>query len=103
MIVEQIRYYATDEDLDQVLEVRRAVGRVRGQLGLPPGQILLADPAPEDGPSLVWQCGYQDEGEMASVQAQLMGNAEYEAARERLGVLAVRVELELYTAEDEAE
>ena len=40
---------------------------------------------------------------MASVQAQLMGNAEYEAARERLGVLAVRVELELYTAEDEAE
>ncbi len=96
MIVEQIRYYIREEDRDSVLRARREVVRIRGQVGVPAGQILVADDGPEGGPALIWQCGYADEGEMGMAEAALIGHAEYEAAREELGTLVIRVELELY-------
>ena len=96
MIVEQIRYYIREDDRDSVLRARREVVRIRGQVGVPAGQILVADDGPEGGPALIWQCGYADEGEMGMAEAALIGHAEYEAAREELGTLVIRVELELY-------
>lgn len=96
MIIEQIRYFIREEDCETVLEARREVGRLRSGVGVPPGQILVADDGPEGGPTLIWQCGYVDEGEMGMAEAALIGNAEYERARERLGALVTRVELELY-------
>ncbi len=96
MIVEQIRYYIREEDRESVLRARREVVRIRSQVGVPAGQILVADDGPEGGPALIWQCGYADEGEMGMAEAALIGHAEYEAAREELGTLVIRVELELY-------
>jgi hypothetical protein len=101
MIIEQIRYFISEDYRDEILQLRREITRIRSQLGLPGGHILLADPTP-DSPTLVWQCGYEDETEMGLTEARLIGNAEYEAARNRLGELAARVELEIYMA-DEAE
>jgi hypothetical protein len=99
MIIEQIRYFISEDQKDEILQLRRQVTRIRSQLGLPGGRILLADPSP-DGPAFIWQCGYEDESEMGLTEARLIGNAEYEAARNRLGQLAARVELEIYMADE---
>ncbi len=101
MIVEQLRYYVNDQDREQLILARRQVNRVRSELGLPPGKILLADSGLEEGPSLIWQCSYEDESHMAAVEVSLIGNSEYEAARNRVSGLATRVELELYTFDEE--
>ncbi len=103
MIIEQIRYYIREEDRDSVLRARREVVRIRTQAGVPAGQILVADDGPEGGPTLIWQCGYANEGEMGMAEAALIGHAEYEAAREELGTLVIRVELELYMGDVENE
>jgi hypothetical protein len=103
MIIEQIRYFIHEENRDEVLETRRRVTRLRSQLGLPPGYILVADAMPDDAPALIWQCGYEHVAAMAAATTALMGNAEYEAARDRLGSLAVRVELELYMTDEDEE
>ncbi len=103
MIIEQIRYYIREEDRESVLRARREVVRTRSQVGVPTGQILVADDGPEGGPALIWQCGYADEGEMGMAEAALIGHAEYEAAREELGTLVIRVELELYMGDVENE
>jgi hypothetical protein len=97
MIIEQIRYYASAQDREQLLLARRVVSQVRSRSGLPPGHILLADSDVDEGPSVVWQCSYEDETQMSSVEVALIGDPDYEAARERVGALASRVELELYT------
>lgn len=101
MIIEQIRYYTAEDAVDQILEARREVSNLRRQLNLPPGRILIADPAPEGTPAVVWQCAYEDEGLMGSAEAAVMGHADYEAARGRLATLAVRVEVELFMTDDE--
>ena len=46
MIVEQIRYYIEEQNKDETLTARREETRVRTELGLPPGHILVADPGP---------------------------------------------------------
>jgi hypothetical protein len=74
---------------------------MRRSLGLPPGHILVADDGPDEGPSLIWQCGYEDEGQLAAAEGALIGNPEYEEARGRLGTLVSRVELELYISDEE--
>ena len=99
MIIEQIRYFVDTERHEEAIEARREVSRVRKSLGLPSGRILLADPDPE-APGLIWQCGYQDEEEMGSVTDALMGNEEYEAARNTLARVVRSAVLELYLAED---
>lgn len=101
MIIEQIRYYFLQDQRDEILRARREVTRIRRTVGIPPGHILVADPAPEEGPTLVWQCGYTDESELGTADARLIGNEEYEAARERLNTLVTRVELELYMTDEE--
>lgn len=101
MIIEQIRYYFLQDRRDEIIQARREVTRVRRTVGIPPGHILVADPAPDEGPTLVWQCGYADESELGAADATLIGNAEYEAARERLNALVTRVELELYMTDEE--
>jgi hypothetical protein len=101
MIVEQIRYYIEEQDKDETLLARREETRVRVELGLPPGHILVADPGPPEVPALVWQCIYEDESAMAAATAKLIGNAGYEAIRERLRALTLKVELELYTADED--
>jgi hypothetical protein len=103
MIVEQFRYYADEEQREQILAARRAISRVRSQLGLPSGHILVADPAPEDGPFMIWQCSYEDEVTMAVAEATLAGSADYAAARDQLGRLTKRIEFEIYTADEEKE
>ena len=103
MIVEQIRYFTTQVDRDTVLTARRAVNRVRASLGIPPGHTLLADADPDEGPTLIWQCVYEDEGQLAAAEGALMGDETYEAARSTLSRLAVRVELELYVSDEEEE
>src|SRR5947209_2759356 len=100
MIIEQIRYFMAEDRMEEILEVRREVTRIRRELGLPSGQILVADPPPDDGPVLVWQCGYEDESELGAAQAALMGNPRYEEMRDRLGTPVARVELEIYAADD---
>lgn len=100
MIIEQIRYFIEEANRAEVLEVRREITRIRDAHGIPGGHILLAETDGDEGPYLVWQCGYADEAEMGMAETRLIGNAEYESARERLGQLITRVELELYTAEE---
>jgi hypothetical protein len=101
MIIEQIRYYVDGDEYDHLLQARREVTRIRQQHGVPAGLILIADPNPEDGPVVVWQCSYEDEGDMGTAEATLIGNADYEAARARLSDIVSRVELELYTPDEE--
>jgi hypothetical protein len=101
MLIEQIRYFVDEDKREELLVVRREIDRFRTEAGMPPGHILLSDDTPSGGPTVVWQCGYEDEGQMGLADAQLIGNAEYEAARERLASLVQRVELELYTSDDE--
>lgn len=101
MIIEQMRYYISEGAEDQVLEVRREVSRLRSLVGAPGGHILIADPPPDDGPALVWQCAYEDESEMAHAEAAIAGNADYSAARERLGGLVSRIELEIYASDED--
>lgn len=103
MFVEQIRYFVTEETADQVMEARREVSRIRSEHGLPDGYILVADPLPDEGPGLIWQCGYDDDSQMAVASSALIGNAEYEAARDRLAGLVERVEIELYTSGEDGQ
>jgi hypothetical protein len=101
MLIEQIRYFVDEDNRDELVSVRREIDRFRTEAGMPSGQILLSDATPSGGPTVVWQCGYEDEGEMGLADARLIGNAEYEAARQRLASLVQRVELELYTTDDD--
>lgn len=101
MVIEQIRYFVDEDKREDLLVVRREIDRYRVEAGMPPGHILVSDDTPAGGPTVVWQCGYEDEGQMGMADTQLIGHAEYEAARERLASLVQRVELELYTSDDE--
>jgi hypothetical protein len=100
MIIEQIRYFVPEDRCDAVVSTRREIDRIRSAVNVPPGHILLADETPSGAPTVVWQCAYEDEGEMGLADARLIGNVDYEAARERLAQLVDRVELELYTSDD---
>ena len=101
MIIEQIRYYISEENLDRAVQARREETGIREEMRLPAGRILVADPIPDEGPGLIWQCGYDDESDMAQSSSALIGNERYEAARALLGSLCSRVELELYMTIDE--
>ncbi len=100
MIVEQIRYFVDEDKRRELVETRRELDRIRQAAGMPAGRILLSDATPSGGPTVVWQCAYDDEGDMGLADAHLIGQADYEAARERLSGLVQRVELELYTSDD---
>lgn len=102
MLIEHIRYYVREDRREALLAVRREINRAREHLGLPPGYILLADPDLDASPTVVWQCGYENEDVMATVTTSLIGNEEYEAGRARLAELVDRVELEIYTVEEDA-
>ncbi|GAC1319588.1 MAG: hypothetical protein NVS2B16_03410 [Chloroflexota bacterium] len=101
MIIEQIRYFLDAEDTAPLVEARRQVTRVRKELGLPPGHILIADAGPERGPCIVWQCGYEDESQMGMAETRLIGDPNYEAARTALASLVTEIEVELYLIDDE--
>lgn len=101
MIIEQVRYFVSVENRDQTLAARREIARLRRRLSLPPGRILLADPVPDDAPVLIWQCAYEDDAMMGAAEAALLGNPDYEAARTQLGGIVSRVEVEIYTSDDE--
>jgi hypothetical protein len=100
MIIEQVRYFATAENVSAVVEARRSIDSVRGHLGLPVGHILVADPVPDDSPAVVWQCGYESETQLAMAEAAIGNSAEYHDARDRLGALTENVEIELYTIDE---
>jgi hypothetical protein len=100
MIIEQIRYFLDEQGREELLAARREISAIRESAGIPGGRILIADGDVEGTPYLLWQCGYGDEAEMGMAETALIGNPTYEAARDRVGALAVRVELELYIADD---
>lgn len=100
MMIEQIRYHVAEDNIDSLIEARRALNGVREGLGLPQGRILVSDPVPDGGPAVVWQCAYEADADMGAAEAALMGNADYEDARARLGELVERVELELYSVDE---
>jgi hypothetical protein len=100
MIIEQVRYFATADNVPAVVDARRSIDTVRGNLGLPVGHILVADPIPDDSPAIVWQCGYESETQLALAEAAIGNSAEYHAARDRLGDLTENVEIELYTIDE---
>lgn len=103
MLIEQIRYFVGADKREDLLAVRREIDRFRIEAGMPPGLILLSDDTPSGGPTVVWQCSYEDEGEMGLTDVRLIGNEAYETARARLSSLVQRVELELYTSDDDVE
>lgn len=100
MLIEQIRYFLPPDSRDDVLALRRRIGDVRVNAGLPAGTILLADDDGDDCPQIVWQCAYADEAELGHVESQLIGNGEYEELRAKLGATGVKVALELYTVDE---
>ena len=102
MIVEQIRYFVAESDVEGLIRLRRTIDALRTALDLPPGRILVADPVTEDAPAVVWQCVYDDEGDLGEVEARLIGNTQYEDARRQVADIAQRIELELYTADEDA-
>lgn len=72
-------------------------------LGLPSGLTLIADPVPDDGPAVLWQCGYQSETELARAESAIPASPEYGEASGVVRELATLIEIELYTAEDEVD
>lgn len=103
MLIEQVRYYFEEADRNEVLRVRRQESRIREQLEIAPGVILVPDAMPADEPMLAWQCGYQNEAEMGNAEQALLGSEEYETVRNRLAGLVTRVEMELFVVDDEEE
>lgn len=102
MTVEQVRYWVADEDaVEPAVEFRRKIDPVRRQLGLPTGHIMVADPPPEDGPTIVWQGSYESEHSLAPAEAAISGNGEYSVARDLLSAVVVRTELALSTTADD--
>jgi|SRR5579875_2035299 len=101
MIVEQIRYFLSDTERVHVLEARRTIDRLRQEAGVPSGTILIAD-EDDDGPDLIWQCGYEDEGQLGMAEAVLLGNPDYEKARADLAALVSKAELGIYIADDQS-
>ncbi|HZT96758.1 MAG TPA: hypothetical protein VFB34_07960 [Chloroflexota bacterium] len=99
MIVELIRYRVAEADVDAALEARRALSAVRERLGLPPGYILLADPPADEGPAMVWQCGYQSETQLAVAEAAIAGSTEYSEVRDRLAPIVEAIEIEMYVSD----
>lgn len=101
MIIEQIRYFLNDdEESAEAAEQRKAVDEVRRSMGLPLGQILVADPPADDGPALVWQCAYQSEHMLAVAESAIADSQAYAAARDQLSRYVSRIEIELYTADE---
>src|ERR1019366_8430788 len=102
MIIEQVRYYIDDEEaIDRAAGLRRDIDDVRRHLGLPGGGILVADPVPEDGPTLVWQCGYESDQALAWAETAISASEEYSALRDQLSAIVARIEIELYTADED--
>ena len=100
MLIEQIRYFFAEDDRDEILEVRRQESRIREEMGLPRGVILIPDSSPDDEPMLAWQCGYEDESEMGTIEQSLLGSDAYREVRNRLGDLVTRAEMELYVTDE---
>lgn len=100
MLIEQIRYHFEPESRADVLDALREMSRLRHQLRVAAGAILIPDETPADEPSIVWQCGYADEDEMSATETALLGSDEYESARHRMAAAAQRVEMELYVTDD---
>jgi hypothetical protein len=100
MLIEQVRYFVEPEKLEAVLEARRQESRIREALNLTPGVILVPDDPSPDEPLLVWQCGYEDEDQMAHTEQALIESEEYRAARDRLATLVTRVDLDLFVSDE---
>jgi hypothetical protein len=100
VLIEQIRYFFDPNALDEILEARRQVSRIRESLGVSAGIILIPDDPSEDEPLLVWQSSYEDESQLAGTEQLLIGSEEYKAARDHLGSLIARVDLDLFVSDE---
>jgi len=100
VLIEQVRYYFEQAAMADVLDARRQESRIRESLNLTPGVILIPDDPSPDEPLLVWQCGYEDESQMAGTEQSLIDSEEYKAARDRLASLVTRVDLDLFVADE---
>lgn len=102
MIVEQLRYFIVDEEaITEAVQRRRAMDDVRGALGIAKGKILVADPPLDEGPAIVWQCLYESEHALAVAEAAITGSSEYAAPRNKLSEIVSRIEIELYTTDED--
>jgi hypothetical protein len=63
--------------------------------------LLIADPPPDDGPAVVWQCGYENEHMLSVAETAIAGSSEYASARDKLSTIVSKIEIELYTADEE--
>ena len=101
MLIEQIRYYFDEDNRDAVLDARREESRIRADLRIPAGVILLPDESPAEKPFIAWQCGYGDESEMGNAEQALLGSEGYREVRNRIAGLATTVEVELYVTDED--
>jgi len=75
---------------DEVLATRREACAVRARIGLPAGDVFLAEGDP--GPMVFWSCAFANEDERAADLQARADSAEFEAVRVRMRALIDRFE-----------
>ncbi len=100
LIVETTSYHAKPGMTDAVLEMRRRGTRLRLELGLPPGRILVRDGA--SGPDVRWDCMFASRAAFEADLAARDASPEFALQRQRMGALLERFERHVMVEDQEA-
>jgi len=99
-IVEVTNYYAKSGMAAAVLKMRRRGTRLRLELGLPPGRILIGDGA--SGPDVRWDCSFISREVFETDLATRDTSPEFVAQRRQMGALLDRFERHVMVEDQEA-
>jgi len=86
-IVVQNFYYPKPGKENEVLETRQRASKVRGQLGLPVGRILLRTSVSTTQPYIIWECEYPSLQAREEDVAKLDGSEDFTKVQEHMGTL----------------
>ena len=88
MLTEWTSYLPKPGRFDEVLSTRREACAVRTRIGLPAGDVFLAEG--DRGPMVFWSCAFADQDERAADLQARADSAEFEAVRVRMRALVDR-------------
>ena len=86
------QYFAREGMADAVLRTRQEASRVRAAIGLAPGRILRRVVGPDNLPTVLWECEYENLAAHDQDMDRRAASARFEAVRARMRSLLDRFE-----------
>lgn len=97
-IVEATNYFAKQGQASAVLEQRRQATRIRCELGLDPGEILVLREG--NGPDVRWECRFPTRAAYDADMAARAGSETFSQARRVMHTLVDRFERHVYEVDE---